>query len=64
MSDLMTLELMAEHLRISEVWLLRETKAGNIPCREIEGQFFFNRERVEQAIADGPHRRLGPEGDE
>jgi len=64
MSDLMTLETMAYHLEVSEEWLLKETKAGKIPCRKIEGQYFFNRLVVEQAIADGPHRCLDPEDNE
>ena len=64
MSNLLTLETMAGYLGVSEGWLLKQTKAGNIPCRKIEDQIFFNREVVEQAIADGPHRRLDPEDDE
>lgn len=64
MSDLMTLESLAEYLKVSEDWLLNATRAGKIPCWKFENQLFFNRHSVEQAIADGAHRRLEPEGDE
>lgn len=58
MAELLSLRMMAKHLRVTQVWLRDEATAGRIPCLKAGTQLLFERSTVEAVLAaraSAPH---------
>jgi hypothetical protein len=50
--DLISLPILARHLRVSQTWLRQEAEAGRIPSLHAgRGQYLFSRFAVEKVLA-------------
>ena len=51
--DLISLPILARHLRVSQTWLRQEAQAGRIPALPAgRGRYLFSRSAVEKALAE------------
>jgi len=50
--DLISLPILARHLRVSQTWVRQEAEAGRIPSLPAgRGRFLFSRSAVEKVLA-------------
>jgi len=51
--DLISLPILARHLRVSQTWLRQEAEAGRIPSLPAgRGRYLFSRSAVEKVLAE------------
>jgi hypothetical protein len=51
MPELLTLARMARRVGVTQLWLRKRAKAGEIPCLKADCRYLFNAEAVQESLA-------------
>jgi PTS system nitrogen regulatory IIA component len=62
-SEVLTVQEVANYLRIDIRTVYRLAKKGDIPCIKIGRQWRFNREDIKELVSGGLHDREGARSD-
>jgi len=56
-SEVLTVQEVADYLRIDIRTVYRLAKRGDIPCKKIGRQWRFNRDDIKELVSNGLHKR-------